>query len=133
MLTSKQRAKLKSIASTTDTILQIGKGGLGEQLITQVTDALKARELIKLHVLESAPESAKELAETLATATKSEVVQIIGKRIVLYKRNEQKPVITFSVNPEKEVKKDPKKNLKKIFRKSLKKGTKTGFEKGYKK
>ena len=132
MLTSKQRAKLKSLASTTDTILQIGKGGIGEQLTTQVSDALKARELIKLHVLDTAPETAKVLAETLATATKSEVVQIIGKRIVLYKRNEQKPVIALSDNPEKEVKKDPKKNLKKIFKKSLKKGTKTGFEKGYK-
>lgn len=95
MLTSKQRAKLKSIANTTETILQIGKGGMGDQLITQVDDALEARELIKLHVLETAPESAKELAEQLSDATRSEVVQIIGRRIVLYRRNAKKPVITL--------------------------------------
>jgi len=56
LLTSKQRAALKSIAANTETILQVGKGGIGDQLVKQVDDALAARELIKLHVLESAPE-----------------------------------------------------------------------------
>lgn len=96
MLTSKQRAKLKSIANTTETILQIGKGGIGDQLITQVDDALEARELVKLHILETAPESGKELAEQLADATRSEVVQIIGKRIVLYRKNIKKPIIDLT-------------------------------------
>lgn len=96
MLTSKQRAKLKSIASTTETILQIGKGGIGDQLTTQVDDALEARELIKLHVLETAPETAQDLARELADATHSEVVQIIGKRVVLYRRNAKKPQIDLS-------------------------------------
>ena len=93
MLTSKQRAKLKSMANTTETILQIGKGGINEQLTIQVADALAARELSKIHVLETAPEDSKTLAETLAQATRSQVVQIIGRRIVLYKRNEKDPVI----------------------------------------
>lgn len=101
MLTSKQRAKLKSIANTTETILQIGKGGVGGQLITQVDDALEARELIKLHVLETAPESSAELARQLADATNSEVVQIIGRRIVLFRQNRKKPVIDISESKKK--------------------------------
>lgn len=93
MLTSKQRAKLKSIASSTETILQVGKGGVGDQLVKQVDDALTARELVKLHVLDSVPEEPGELAQALADATNSEVVQVIGRRLVLYRRNPKKPVI----------------------------------------
>lgn len=93
MLTSKQRAKLKGIASSTETILQVGKGGVGDQLVKQVDDALTARELVKLHVLDSAPEEPGELAQALAEATNSEVVQVIGRRLVLYRRNPKKPVI----------------------------------------
>ncbi len=93
MLSSKQRAKLRGLANPLDTILQVGKGGVGEQLITQVNDALTARELIKLRVLETAPESVKETAQELAEATNSEVVQTIGARFVLYRRNSKEPVI----------------------------------------
>lgn len=93
MLTSKQRAKLKSIAASTETILQVGKGGVGDPLVKQVDDALTARELIKLHVLDSSPEEPGELAQALAEATSSEVVQVIGRRLVLYRRNPKKPVI----------------------------------------
>lgn len=95
MLTSKQRAKLKSIAASTETILQIGKGGVGDQLVKQVEDALTAREIIKLRVLETAPEEPGILAQELADATKSEVVQVIGRRLVLYRRNPKKPVIVL--------------------------------------
>ena len=95
MLTSKQRAKLKRIAATTEPILQVGKGGVGDQLVKQVDDALAARELIKLHVLESAPEEPGDLAQALAGATGSQVVQVIGRRLVLYRRNAKKPVIVF--------------------------------------
>ncbi len=95
MLTSKQRAKLKSIAATTETILQVGKGGVGDQLVKQVDDALTARELVKLHALETAPEEPGTLAQALADATRSEVVQVIGRRMVLYRRNAKKPVIVF--------------------------------------
>ncbi|MBC8569261.1 YhbY family RNA-binding protein [Zongyangia hominis] len=93
MITSKQRAKLKGIANSIDTILQVGKGGIEENLVTQVSDALKAREIIKMRVLETAPMDAREAAQTLAELTKSEVVQVIGTRFILYKRNEKKPVI----------------------------------------
>lgn len=93
MLTSKQRAKLRALANPIDTILQVGKSGIGEQLITQVNDALTARELIKLRTLESAPVFAREAASQLAEATHSEVVQVIGTRFVLYRRNDKKPLI----------------------------------------
>lgn len=93
LLTSKQRAKLKSIAATTETILQVGKGGVGEQLVKQVDDALTARELVKLRVLETAPEEPGELAQALAEATSSQVVQVIGRRLVLYRKNPKKPVL----------------------------------------
>lgn len=93
MITSKQRAKLKGLANSIDTILQVGKGGIEENLVIQVSDALKARELIKMRALETAPMDAGEAARALAEMTKSEVVQVIGTRFVLYKRNEKKPVI----------------------------------------
>ena len=93
MLTSKQRAHLKSIASTEDTILQVGKNGIVDTLVTQVSDALKAREIIKIKVLEGAMLSPAEAAAELAEKTKSEVVQVIGNKIVLFKRNPQNPKI----------------------------------------
>ena len=95
MLTSKQRAALKSIASTEDTILQVGKNGIVDTLVVQVSDALKAREIIKMKVLEGAMLSPAEAAAELAEKTKSEVVQVIGNKIVLFKRNPQHPKIKF--------------------------------------
>ena len=95
MLTSKQRAALKSIASTEDTILQVGKNGIVYTLVVQVSDALKAREIIKMKVLEGAMLSPAEAAAELAEKTKSEVVQVIGNKIVLFKRNPQNPKIKF--------------------------------------
>jgi len=93
MLTSKQRAKLRGLASQEDTILQVGKGGLGDALIKQVDDALTKRELVKLRVLETSPVTAREAAEFLGRKTRSEVVQTIGARLILYRRNPQKPII----------------------------------------
>lgn len=93
MLTSKQRAQLRALANPVETILQVGKSGVGEQLIKQVNDALTARELIKMRVLETAPGSVKEIAAELAEATNAEVVQTIGTRFVLYRPNPEKPVI----------------------------------------
>ena len=95
MLTSKQRAKLRGIASTYETIFQVGKGGIGDQLVQQVLDALKNRELIKLHVLDNCEYSAADAAAILAEKSRSEVVQVIGNRFVLYKRNPQDPVINL--------------------------------------
>ncbi|MEE1144316.1 MAG: ribosome assembly RNA-binding protein YhbY [Acutalibacteraceae bacterium] len=94
-MTSKQRAYLRSLASNIDAIIQIGKDGIGENLIIQVDGALKKRELIKITVLETSPESAKDAAIALADATKSDVVQVIGRKIVLFRRNPQEPKIEF--------------------------------------
>ena len=93
MLTSKQRAKLRGISSKEDTILQVGKNGIGDTLIKQVADALLAREIIKMRVLENALMDPREAAEELAEATESEVVQVIGTKFVLYKRNQNNPII----------------------------------------
>ena len=90
MLTSKQRAYLRSLASNEPTIMQVGKGGIGENLIKTVSDALEARELIKLSVLENSGEEAREVAEALADATAAEVVGVVGKKIILYRESEKK-------------------------------------------
>ena len=93
MLTSKQRAKLRGLASVQDTIFQIGKGGLTDQMTLEVSAALKARELIKLRVLPNADVTPEEAAAALSEATGAETVNVIGSRFVLYKRNNKKPVI----------------------------------------
>lgn len=89
-LTSKQRAQLRGLANSIDTILQVGKDGLGENLIKQANDALEARELIKGRALENSEFSAREAAEALAQATRSEVVQVIGSKFVLYRYQHNK-------------------------------------------
>ena len=89
-LTSKQRAQLRGLANSIDTILQVGKDGIGENLIKQADDALEARELIKGKVLENSMLSAREGAEELARATRSEVVQVIGTKFVLYRETHSK-------------------------------------------
>ena len=89
-LTSKQRAQLRGIASTMETILIVGKDGIGENLIKQADDALEARELIKGKVLENSLLTAREVAEELSPATRSEVVQVIGSKFVLYRQQPQK-------------------------------------------
>lgn len=84
-MTSKERAKLKSIASTMDTIFQVGKNPIGDTLIKQVKDALKAREMIKLKVLETCELTPSEAANVLAEAAECEIVHVIGNKIVLFK------------------------------------------------
>ena len=91
-LTSKQRAQLRGLANSIDTILQVGKDGIGENLIKQANDALEARELIKGRVLDNNIEyDARTAAEELAQATRSEVVQVIGSKFVLYRETHSKP------------------------------------------
>lgn len=89
MLTSKQRAQLRAMAATADTIVQIGKGGITENVVTQVKDALKARELIKGRVLENAMLTAREACDALAQMCLAEPVQVIGTKFVLYKENHE--------------------------------------------
>ena len=93
MLTSKQRAQLRSIAANMDTIMQIGKGGIGEKLIATVADALEARELIKMRVLENCDMTVREAAEALAAATGAEVVAVIGTKMILYRESTTKKKI----------------------------------------
>lgn len=89
-LTSKQRAQLRGLANSIDTILQIGKDGLGENLIKQANDALEARELIKCRVLETAMLTPREACEALSKHTRSEQVQVIGTKFVLYRQSHNK-------------------------------------------
>lgn len=89
MLTSKQRASLRAMASTCDTIMQIGKGGVNDNLVKTVSDALEARELIKLRVLENSGYTPREAAEELAEATGADVVTVIGTKFVLYRESEK--------------------------------------------
>ncbi len=84
-MTSKQRAYLKSLAVNLDTIFQIGKGGISDELCLQLLNALNARELIKIKVLETAPASAKDLSLEIAERIDATVVQVIGTKIVLYR------------------------------------------------
>ena len=93
MLTSKQRAQLRSMASNMDTIMQVGKSGVTEPMIKTVSDALEARELIKMRVLENSGEAVRDVAEQLAEATGSEVVAVIGKCLILYRESETKKQI----------------------------------------
>ena len=84
-MTSKQRAYLKSLAVNLDTIFQIGKSGISEELCNQLLNALNARELIKIKTLETSPVSPREAAEAIADEIGAEVVQVIGTKIVLYR------------------------------------------------
>ncbi len=93
MLNSRQRAQLRGLANSLDTILQIGKGGISEQTIKQIDEALEARELIKLRTLETAPLSSREAADTIAEKISADVVQVIGSRIVLYRESLQNKTI----------------------------------------
>ena len=87
MLTSKQRADLRGLATNEPTIMQIGKGGVTENLVKTVSDALEARELIKLSVLENCEYTVREAAEALAEATGADVVCVIGRKTVLYRES----------------------------------------------
>jgi len=87
MLTSKQRAQLKALASALDTIVHVGKGGVSEAVIKQADEALAARELIKGRVLENSMLTAKEAVQMLSEACAAEPVQAIGSKFVLYREN----------------------------------------------
>lgn len=92
-LTSKQRANLRGQANTLESVLTVGKVGLNDNLTAQLDGVLKTRELMKGTVLETSPLSAREAAHLLAEAAQAEVVQVIGRRFVLYRRNDENPVI----------------------------------------
>lgn len=89
MLNSKQRAELRGMANSLEPIFQIGKGGINDQLIRQVDETLEKRELIKLTVLETSPESSRQAADIISDATASEVVQVIGRKFILYRKSKE--------------------------------------------
>ena len=93
-MTSKQRAYLRSLAQHTDPVIQIGKAGITPELCEAVSEALEARKLIKINILKNCFEDPRELADTLSGRTRSEVVQLIGRKIVLY-RPAREPVIVL--------------------------------------
>ena len=94
-LTSKQRAQLRGMAMSLDTIIQVGKGGINDALVASVNDALRARELVKGRVLENSMLTAREACDELSELCKAEQVQVIGTKFVLYKRNDKEPKIVL--------------------------------------
>jgi RNA-binding protein len=95
MLTGKQKRFLRSKAHHLDPIFQVGKGGVNENMIKQVADALEARELFKISVLQNCEEDKDVVAEQLSAGTGAEIVQIIGNTIVLYKESVEKKQISL--------------------------------------
>lgn len=93
MLTSKQRSYLRSLANGVEPIFQVGKGGIGDNLVKQFNDAMEARELVKATVLRNSEAGPREIAEELSAATGSDVVQVIGSKFVLYKESEKNKTI----------------------------------------
>ena len=94
MITTKQRAYLRSLANGIPSILQVGKEGVTEALIKNVDEALNAREIVKVSVLETSPVSSKEAIELVMNGLKGcEAVQVIGRKFVVYKRNLKEPKI----------------------------------------
>ena len=87
MLTSKQRAYLRSLSNDFQAIMQVGKGGVTENLLKTVSDALEARELIKMTVLENSGYTTKEAANEIADAIGADVVSVVGKKFVLYRES----------------------------------------------
>lgn len=86
-MTSKERAHFRSLANTMQPIFQVGKNGLNDNLIKQIDDALEARELIKINVLETSGEDIRELAHEIAGVVKADVIQVIGNKFVLYRKS----------------------------------------------
>ncbi|MCR6096816.1 ribosome assembly RNA-binding protein YhbY [Salipaludibacillus agaradhaerens] len=93
MLTGKQKRYLRSKAHHIKPILQVGKGGVNENLIKQVDDALEARELIKVSILQNCVENKEEVAHFISKGTQAEIVQIIGNTLVFYKESSENKTI----------------------------------------
>ncbi len=95
MLKSKQRAQLRSMANSMETIFQIGKSGITEQTVKQFDEALEARELIKARTLETSPVTAREAADEIAERLGADVVQVIGTRFILYRESRENKTIVL--------------------------------------
>ncbi len=95
MLTSKQRAYLRSLANSLDNVVMVGKGGLSDQIFKTADEVITARELIKGKVLESCELTVREVADAIAQEINADVVQVIGNKFVLYRKNEDEPTIVL--------------------------------------
>lgn len=95
MLTGKQKGYLRSMGNEMDPIIQVGKGGITETLVTQTDETLEARELIKCRVLQNCPDEPKIAAEQLAEQVQADLVQVIGRNFLLYRASRNKPVIVL--------------------------------------
>lgn len=96
-MTTKERARLKSMAHDIDSIIQIGKNGVTQETIKIVSDAFNNRELIKIKIQDACSMDKKDVANNLAEVTKSQVVQIIGSKVILYKKREEKKLKKFRI------------------------------------
>ena len=92
-MTSKQRAFLRKLASNIPAIFQLGKNGITDVFINELNNAIEARELIKIHVLENSDEDVKEAAREIASRTNSEIVQVMGGKITLFRKRKEKSKI----------------------------------------
>lgn len=92
-MTSKERAYLKSLASTMNPLFQVGKSSITPEFTKGIDEALEVRELIKINVLKNCMDDPREIAQVLSERTKSQVVQVIGKKIVLYRKSSDNPKI----------------------------------------
>ena len=97
-MNSKQRAYLKGLASNLEPIVHVGKASASPEVVASAEEALNARELIKIGVLKNCADDPRAIAEIIAERTHSQVVHVIGKKIVLYKPNKDKPVIKLPVD-----------------------------------
>lgn len=93
MITSKQRAQLRAMANTIEPTFQVGKGGVNDAQVEQIDDYLRVHEIVKISVLDNSLYSAKEAAAEISEKIKADVVQVIGSKAILFKRNEKEPVI----------------------------------------
>lgn len=97
MITTKQRAYLRSIANTIDPVLIIGKGPIDGDIIKQASDALRKREIIKVAILKNSSISTREACDLLCSTTGADLVQVIGNRFVIYKPSEEDPIIQLPI------------------------------------
>ncbi|MBQ0124777.1 MAG: YhbY family RNA-binding protein, partial [Clostridiales bacterium] len=97
MITTKQRAYLRALASKKDAIFQVGKGGINDKMIESVSDALEAHELIKLHALDNSDYGARDAAEEMAERLGADVVCVIGSKFVLYRESEKHRKISIEI------------------------------------
>ena len=93
MLSGKEKRYLRSLANTVDPVVQVGKASVNESVLFSLNEALEARELVKVKVLKNWLDEVKDVAQELAEQSKSELVQVIGRNVVLYRPNPEKPMI----------------------------------------